>query len=465
MSDVSQPAFDFGADDALADEPLDDPGNPTYTVCELADEINRAFRRTFRDGIWVRGEIQQYQERGGHAYLTLADDTPGQKAVLRVQFFARARARLRPLLAQHRLRLAVGMKVRIFGRLELYAPSGSLGLTMTDLDPRFTLGDLAQQRDQVLRRLVADGSVDVNGRLPVSPVPLRIGVVSSAGTAAWHDFHDELARSGLGFQLVLADTRVQGPTAARRVTRAIGLLAAHHRRRGLDVVVVIRGGGARNELAVFDAEPIARAIAGCPVPVWTGLGHEVDRSVADECAHTSFKTPTACAVALVQAAGSYLDASEQAYAAVLARAGEDLAAADHRLVERAHRIARRTHDAVERADERLGVRIARLRARAVGPLDDARRALDRRAGRLAQRAPHLLAGENRHLDGLEARVRALDPARLLARGWTITRAADGTVVRHPEDVAEGELLTTQLADGTITSRVETDGRTARDRPR
>ena len=113
MSDVSQPAFDFGADDAVADEPLDDAANPTYTVCELADEINRSFRRTFSDGVWVRGEIQQYQERGGHAYLTLADDTPGQKAVLRVQFFARARARLRPLLTQHRLRLAVGMKVRI----------------------------------------------------------------------------------------------------------------------------------------------------------------------------------------------------------------------------------------------------------------------------------------------------------------------------------------------------------------
>ena len=459
MSDVSQPAFDFGADDALADEPLDDAANPTYTVCELADEINRSFRRTFSDGVWVRGEIQQYQERGGHAYLTLADDTPGQKAVLRVQFFARARARLRPLLTQHRLRLAVGMKVRIFGRLELYAPSGSLGLTMTDLDPRFTLGDLAQQREQVLRRLVADGSVDANRRRPLSPVPLRIGVVSSAGTAAWHDFHDELERSGLGFQLVLADTRVQGPTAARRVTRAVESLTAHHRRHGLDVVVLIRGGGARNELAVFDAEPIARAIAACPVPVWTGLGHEVDRSVADECAHTSFKTPTACAVALVQAVAAYLQTSEQAYAAVLARAAEDLAAAERRLVDRAHRIARRTHAAVERADERLAVRVDRLRSRATGPLREADRRIERQAQRLAQRLPQLLAAEARHLDGLEARVRALDPALLLARGWTITRTADGVVVRRPDDVAPGDVLVTQLAGGTITSRVEPDGRT------
>ena len=191
---MTQPAFDFG------DEALDDPANPTYTVSELADAVNSVLRRGFSDGVWVRGEIQGWSERGGHAYFSLADDSPGRQAVVRVQLFANARMRLRPLLAKHRLRLADGMKVRIFGHLDFYAPGGQLGLKMSDLDPRFTLGDLAQQRDQVLRRLAADGALDANGRLPLSRVPLRVGVVSSAGTAAWHDFHDELVRSGFGFQ-------------------------------------------------------------------------------------------------------------------------------------------------------------------------------------------------------------------------------------------------------------------------
>ena len=159
---MTQPAFDFG------DEALDDPANPTFTVSELADAVNGALRRTFSDGIWVRGEIQGFSERGGHAYFTLGDDTPGRQANLRVQFFANARMRLRPLLQKHRLRLADGMKVRIFGHLDFYAPAGSLGLKMSDLDPRFTLGDLAQQRDQVLRRLAADGSLDANGRRRLS---------------------------------------------------------------------------------------------------------------------------------------------------------------------------------------------------------------------------------------------------------------------------------------------------------
>ena len=447
---MTQPAFDFG------DEALDDPANPTFTVAELADALNGTLRRGFGDGVWVRGEIQGWSERGGHAYFALADDSPGRQAVLRVQFFAPARQRLRPLLTTHRLRLGDGMKVRIFGHLDFYAPSGQLGLKLADLDPRFTLGDLAQQRDQVLRRLAADGSLDANRRRALSPVPLRVGVVSSAGTAAWHDFHDELVRSGFGFQLVLADTRVQGPEAARAVTRAIRALSHHASRRGLDAIVVIRGGGARNEMATFDSEPIARAIAGAPVPVLTGLGHEIDRSVADEVAHTSLKTPTACAGALVQAVAGYVAAVEQRHAAVLERASARLTAADRGLADRTHRIARRTHAAVERADERLGHRIHRLRSAARRPLADGERQLSLVGRRLAERVPQVLAGEERHLAGVDARVRALDPVNVLARGWSITRAPDGRVIRDPSDVAPGEVITSQLAAGSLRSRVEPD---------
>ncbi|MET0145031.1 MAG: exodeoxyribonuclease VII large subunit [Ilumatobacteraceae bacterium] len=447
---MSQPAFDFG------DEPLDDPTNPTYTVSELADAVNSVLRRGFSDGVWVRGEIQGWSERGGHAYFSLADDSPGRQAVVRVQFFANARLRLRPLLAKHRLRLADGMKVRIFGHLDFYAPGGQLGLKMADLDPRFTLGDLAQQRDQVLRRLAADGELDRNGRRRLSPVPLRVGVVSSAGTAAWHDFHDELSRSGFGFHLVLADTTVQGPGAPRRVTRAIRALSEHAGPGGggLDVIVVIRGGGSRNDLATFDAEPIARAIAAAPVPVLTGLGHEIDRSVADEVSHTSLKTPTACAQHLVGRVAEYVAAVEQCHAAVVAAARARIVTAEWALADRTHRIARRTHDAVERAGERLGTRIDRLRTAGHRPLLDGDRRLRVVADRLAARVPQLLAAEDRHLTGLEARIRSLDPVNVLARGWSITRGPDGRAIRSPDDVAPGDLVTTDVAAGRLHSRVE-----------
>ena len=449
---MTQPAFDFD------DEPLDDPANPTLTVGELADAVNQALRRSFSDGVWVRGEITGWNERGGHAYFQLADDTPGRTAVVRVQFFAQSRQRLRPLLTKHRLRLADGMKVRIFGHLDYYAPGGQLGLKLVDLDPRFTLGDLAQQRDQVLRRLAADGSLDANSRRPLSPVPLRIGVAASAGTAAWHDFHDELQRSGFGFHIVLARTQVQGPEAPRRVANAIAVLSRQAVRHagdahGLDAIVVIRGGGSRNDLATFDAEPIARAIAASSVPVLTGLGHEIDRSVADEVAHTSLKTPTACAGFLVQAVGRYLAEVELRFGAVADTAAARLERADQALVDRAHRIARRTQAAVERAGERLAQRASTVRSCASRPLAEADAHLLRCARRLAGRVPQALDAEARHLASLESRVRALDPINVLARGWTITRRADGRIIRSPGELDVDDVLVTQFATGTSRSRV------------
>ena len=142
--------------------------------------------------MWVRGEIQGWSSRGPHAYFTLADDQSESKAVIQVAFFAPQRERLRRLLERHQLVLGDGMKVRIHGYLDFYAPTGRLTLKMGGIDPRFTLGDLAQQRDQVLRRLVAGGHLDRNKRHRLSPVPLRIGVVTSVGSAAWHDFENEL---------------------------------------------------------------------------------------------------------------------------------------------------------------------------------------------------------------------------------------------------------------------------------
>ncbi len=442
---MSQPAFDFGA------EPLDDPVNPTYSVGELADAINDHLRRGFVDGVWVRGEIDGLRNSGPHTYFALVEHTDRGKAVMNVSLFAPMKRNLTPVLKKNRLDLANGMKVRIFGHLDYYAPNGRLGLKMAGIDPRFTLGELSQARDQVVRRLVATGLFDANRRHDLTPAPLRVGVVASVGTAAWHDFHDEVERSRLGFRLSVCDTRVQGEWAAESVAAAIRTLG----RRDLDCVVVIRGGGARNELATFDAEPIALAIATSPLPVLTGLGHEVDRSVADEVAHTALKTPTACAGALIERVTAYREQTERTWRAISELASRDLIDARSRLSERAHRVARRTHAAVERADERLSTRAARLQ---LGPIQQLRSAddrLDRTVVRVVQRTPTLLDGAARSLDEIESRVALLDPVNLLRRGWSITRTADGTVVGSCGDVDAGDIVTTQVADGTLTSRIET----------
>ncbi len=449
---MSQPAFDFG------EEELDDGANPTYTVGELAEAINASMNRSFGDGIWVRGEITGWSDRGNHAYFSLADDAlVGERngAIINVQFFAPARVRLRPMLQKHRLRLADGMKVRVFGYLDYYAPTGRIGLKMTGIDPKYTLGDIAQSRDEVIRRLVAEGLIDANGRRALSPVPLRIGAVTSVGTAAWHDFHHELESSGLGFRLSVVDVRVQGEFAAELVAAGIRTLA---RRADLDAIVVIRGGGAKNELAVFDSEVIARAIAACPRPVLTGLGHEVDRSVADEVAHTALKTPTACAGTLIDRVGAYRAATETAWRSIVRRADAVLAGSTNELSDTAHRIARHTHAAVERADERLAMRIDRLRR--VGPAATERSTMRvaTAAARLSERSRTTIERSSSRLDVIAARVSSLDPAVQVARGWTITRRGDGTIVRSVADVAPGDELSTIVLDGSIISTVRAPSR-------
>jgi len=439
---MSQPSFDLDLDD--------DGGVPTFSVGELADAINGALRRKFTDGVWVRGEIQGWSVRGPHAYFRLVEETDDGKAAINVQFFAPAQARLKPLLMKNRLRLADGLKVRIFGHLDFFAPSGQLGLKMSGIDPRFTLGELALQRGDVVRRLVAAGLYDRNKARRVPPAPLRVGVVTSTSSAAWADFLHEIQRSGFAFELRIIDVRVQGEWAVTEVTAAVRTLGRH---TDLDVVVIIRGGGSRSELATFDHEAIATAIATSQLPVFTGLGHEIDRAVADEVAHSALKTPTACAAALVEHVQAFQLQTEHVWSAIERRAERAVTAADNEVAELANGIRHRVVAAVERADERLAQRGHRVRA-------GANRVVERSDARLAaaaaavRRTPQRLEPEVRHLDAVAQRVRLLDPVHTMARGWSITRTASGHTVRDVAQLQPGEQIVTTFANGTARSRVE-----------
>jgi exodeoxyribonuclease VII large subunit len=378
----------------------------TYTVTELAARINRVLRSGLGDQIWVRGEIQGYRVSGSHAYFTLADTTGPSPAVLNVQMFAPVRNRLRPMLESNRLVLADGIGVRICGQLDFWAQGGRLGLKMTDLDPRFTLGEIALARDAVIRDLAASGLLEANAGRPMPLVPLRLGVVTSVGSAAWHDFISELERSGLGFTVTAADCRVQGEDAVPMVVAAIAAFSA---RTDLDAVLVMRGGGARNELATFDDREIALAIAHCEHPVITGIGHEVDRSVADEVAHTALKTPTACAGFVIQRVQEYLGMVQERWTRILTAADRALS---------------------------VSTRIETIEAE-----------LRNRSLRIVERA-------GMRLDTMEARIRSHDPAVMLARGWSITRGPDGRALRSVRQVVPGDHLVTLMADGQFRSTID-----------
>lgn len=412
---------------------------PVLSVEELSHLLKDGLATLFPDDLWIEGQVSGFHDaRSGHAYFDLVEpsDVPGRAvaAKLSVALFKGARSGVDQTLASAGgLALGNDLQLRIRARLDFYPPSGRLQLIMNGVDPTFTLGLLAAERDRLLRALADEGLLRANRANPVPVPPLRIGLVTSVGSAAHADFTDELVRSGLPFEVLEHDARVQGDGSAVDLAEALAVVATHQP----DVIALVRGGGSATDLAAFDAEVLARTIAALDVAVVTGIGHEIDRSVADEVAHTALKTPTACAAALVEQVRAFSDAVDRLRVAITDRARTAVDRAGDRLDTVAHRTARSASAGLTRHADQLDTATARL-VRSPGTF------LNRQGGQL---------------DGLAARVRALDPIRILARGWSITRRTDGSLVRMADDLSAGDTLVTTLANGQVASTVD-DGNPA-----
>lgn len=382
-------------------------GVPSYTVGQFSQVVNEVLKQTFSDGVWVEGEVQGAKRPNPHLYFTLIENVDGKKAQLNVNLFAGALRNVEAKLRNLGVELKDGLRVRLYGKPDYYGPFGKLSLNVSDVDTQFTAGDIAQQRAALLKKLMESGATKRNKAKQVPLVPLRLGIISSSQAAGFADARQHLVDSGIGFSITMCDVRVQGEDAVPMIVAA---LRAFSRRDDIDIVMLMRGGGSKSDLAAFDDERIAMAIAGCAHPVFTGIGHEIDQSIADICAHTECKTPTACADAVIEHVADFLS---------------DLA-------NNAVRVRSATSTALERARGR--VRMNRER--------------------LATRPRNLLTREQQKLAVHTATLRGLDPVVTMARGWSVTRASDGTIIRSTNDVKSGDTLTTLVADGTITSTVE-----------
>ena len=413
-------------------EPSD--GLPTLSVEELSHLLKDGLATLFPEDLWVEGQVSNFHDaRSGHAYFDLVEPSavPGRAvaAKLSVALFKGARIGVdHTLAAAGELALANDLQLRIRARLDFYPPSGRLQLIMNGVDPAFTLGRLAAERERLLHALADEGLLRANRANPIPVPPLRVGLVTSIGSAAHADFSEEISRSGFPFTVLERDARVQGDGSAVDLAEALHMVATHQP----DVIALVRGGGSATDLAAFDAEVLARTIATLDVAVVTGIGHEVDRAVADEVAHTAFKTPTACAVAIVGQVAAFADAVADLQESIAQRAGASTARSTDLLDDLAQRTARSATAVLDRRADRLDDKVKRLRRSPMATLD-------RQAERLA---------------GITNNLRALDPARILARGWSITRLADGTLVRSVTDTAVGDTLVTHVTGGTVTSTVD-----------
>lgn len=400
----------------------------SLTVSELLARAQQAVVAEFPAPVWVRGEVTGYRRTsGGAAFFRLADPEVDDSA-LDVAARGRVMADTDRVLGDAGLGgLRDGIEIRVRGTVGVASRSSVLRLSLLEIDPEFTAGRLAIDRAAVIRKMTADGSIVANGSLPVPLVPLRVGLVTSRGSAAHGDFIYQLRRSGYRFALRTAHTTVQGDSAPERVAAGLRRVAGEN----VDVIALIRGGGSKLDLAGFDTETVAGAIAAAPVPVITGIGHEMDRTVADEAAAIAEKTPSAAGEWLVTRVKDFSDRLDRARAHIR-REGENALIRHRHLLRKAA------------ADISGGATTLRRQ----------RDLLDRTSADITDVARRVIADQQRTLESMGEWFSAVGLDSTLARGFAIITNEGGTVIKSVGQVSAGDELSIRLADGTVNVRVD-----------
>lgn len=400
----------------------------TLSVSEVLDRVDTAIAASLPGPVWVRGEVSGFRRTsGGAAFFRLVDPESSSHS-LDVGVRGRVIGDIDLELNNAGLgSLRSGIEIRAWGTVSLARERSQIRLNLLKVDPAFIAGRLAIDRAEVLRRLTADGSLTRNSRLEVPMVPLRIGLVTSRGSAAHADFLDQIQRTGYRFRVSTVHTTVQGERAPEAVARALGRLAD----QPIDIAVLIRGGGSKLDLAPFDTEEVARAIAGMPVPVLTGIGHETDRSVADEVAARSEKTPTAAAEWLVATVADFANRVDRASQVIGDGAREAAARSGRRLNE-------------------IAVRAGASRATLVKE----QHLLDNLRSSIIDGSRSGIRRELARLDHWGERFAGLGVDETLKRGFALVTDGEGSVVSRASGLARGDRLRVRFADGVVEVIVE-----------
>jgi len=293
---------------------MDEGDRRIWSIGDLNRRAGRAVVMDFRGQVWTEGELARLDDRRGHRYLELVErggGRDGRDALLGAFCSATKWQRLARKLADAGVELRAGQRLMVLGCLDINDRS-QLTLTVDDIDVAALVGDRVRARQRLVQRLVADDLFEANRRLRLPPLSLRVGLVASRGSDGHRDLVRQLAGSGFAFAITLRSIQVEGPAAPRALKAALATFGPDD----IDVAVVVRGGGAKASLDVFDMPMVAKAIATATVPVWTGIGHTGDRTVADEVAHRCFPTPSAVGQGLVAVAASAWDDLERAVARI-----------------------------------------------------------------------------------------------------------------------------------------------------
>ena len=439
------------------------PARRIWPVRDLVEQVRQLVERKFVD-VWVEGEISNFRPApSGHVYFSLKD----AEAQLPVVLFRRQAMLLR-------FRPEDGLHVLVRGRVGIYEQRGQLQLVAETLEP-VGAGSLQLAFEQLKERLKAEGLFDADRKRPLPAFPRAVGIVTSPSGAVIRDFLNIVGRRHSGLNVMLYPASVQGESAPVELEDALARLNAS----GLvDVIVIARGGGSLEDLAVFNSERVARAIAGSTLPVVSAIGHETDFTIADFVADLRAPTPSAAAELITEAQHKVAErVADQALR--LERAARFRVLQARQQVDSLHaeRAEWRISSLLQRLQQRLDDCVVSLERSMRERLRADRRATDEFAELVMRHDPRRLLGETRerlaststrldrsmerlvrelsaHIHATEARLHALSPLEVLDRGYALVHDANGVLIRSIAQLGPDEVIRTRVRDGSFSSRIQ-----------
>ena len=413
-----------------------------YTLRQLNLMVRDAIAMQLPDEYWVEAELSECRERGGHCYMELVEKDDNNNTPV-----ARASAKcwrqtwqmMQPYFERTTGQpLRAGLKVLLKVYAQFHEAYG-FSWIVTDIDPTYTLGDMARRRQEIIRQLKKEGVFDLQRELHISPFAKRIAVISASNAAGYGDFCRQLEDNEYGFRfsVQLFSATMQGELVESSVISALNDVYSQSQQltaqgqQPYDVVVIIRGGGATADLSGFDTLALAENVAQFPLPIITGIGHDRDESILDMVANTHVKTPTAAATLLI----------------------DHLAQTLRRIEEAQNRLTMYIHQRISSYQVRLSNIAVLIPNLALQTVANAHHRIDLLESRIPITIERRITNQKHLLEQLNIKLQSLDPQILLSRGYSIT-LKDGRAVRDPQQLKSGDTLETRVEKGTIKSTVQ-----------
>ena len=430
----------------------------TVTLYELNHLVSKVIESEMPSEYWVEAVLSECRESRGHCYMELIQKdertaTPIAKASAKC--WANKWMLIRPGFERTTgQRLHAGMKVLLKVYAQFHEAYG-FSWIVTDIDPTYTLGDMARKRQEIIRQLKEEGVFDLQKELQLPLFCQRIAVISSETAAGYGDFCNQLADNPYGFQFQtrLFPAIMQGEGVEQSIIAALERIFSFHIPQNFDAVVIIRGGGATSDMSGFDTLALAENVANFPLPIITGIGHDRDESILDMVSHIRVKTPTAAAALLIDHLKTVLDAINDAQEQIVRLAQQKLTSHKSRLSTFAEILPRLFTNVKTRQEARLDSLNSRMTTAIRQSIVTHQSLINALEVKMPILLDRRLMAEQHRLQLIEEKTKNLDPALLLKRGYSIT-LHNGKAVRSPQQLQSGDEIETRLEKGTIKSIIK-----------